>query len=91
MEGGSDELISRDDAVELQVESVVRMAISKFKKRKAPGWDGVKAEAFKCVGRRLADTMGKLMIKMRRGGVFPELWKKRVLRLIKKAVQTPNE
>lgn len=88
------EVITREDAVELRVEEVessVRKAISKFKNRKAPGWDGVKAEALKCVGGSLAGTMAKLMVKMRTDGVFPELWKKGVLRLIKKAVEKPNE
>lgn len=57
------EVMTREDAVELrveEVESAVRKAISKLKNRKAPGWDGVKAEALKCVGGRLAGTIAKL-------------------------------
>lgn len=88
------EIVTRVDDEVLnvaEVEILVKKAISKFKNKKAPGWDGVKAEVLKCVSGSLIGVMAKIMIQMRVEGVFPDLWKRGVLRLIKKAIEKPNE
>lgn len=81
----------REEKDLLVVEREVEMAISKFKNRTAPGEDGLKAEVLKSVGRWMKEEVAVLMVKMWEEGVFPKIWKRGVVKLLKKSEEKPAE
>lgn len=73
------------------VKRELELAVRKFKNKKAPGEEGIKAEVLKCVGGGLRERMARLLLMMWREGEFPDIWKKGVVKLIKKGDRKPNE
>ena len=53
----------------------INMAISTFKKKKAPGMDNVNIEILKELWRKMPETIYGLMNKSLNQGTFPKLWK----------------
>lgn len=73
------------------VEKEVEMAILRFKNKKAPGEDEIKAEVLKRVKDVIKKDMAQLLIQVRTVGVFPEVWKTGLVKLIKKGEDKPIE
>lgn len=69
----------------------VEKAISRLKNKTAPGEDGIKAGVLKSLRSELESTVAKLLIKIKREGAFPDIWKRGVVKLVKKREDKPNE
>lgn len=85
--GGRQEGVVRNlEVVERELED----AIKRFKNKKAPGEDGIKAEVLKSVGGVMKGQMARLMVMIWEEGVFPKLWKKGIIKLIMKGEDKPE-
>lgn len=66
-------------------EDEMTSAIKKMKDRKAPGVDGIKSEVIKRMHGRLKGKMLELYNRMLEEGLFPDVWKKGILKVFLKS------
>lgn len=84
------ELMDDGEILEMEgLEREVERAVRKFKNKKAPGEDGIKAEVLKSLCGEIKKVVAGVLIQMKAEGVFPKIWKTGIVKLIKKGEDKP--
>ena len=63
----------------------IEMAIKKLKKGKAPGWDGLTTDMYKCFNGKLKEFLKDLFNQILETGSYPDQWKRGIIKPIFKS------